>query len=83
MPELANFLGKDKMFLVGDNITWVDFGFVEILELFQFVTEGRLYQHYPTLKRYIDNVMALPAIRDYLKTQNERKFNNKSAKINN
>ena len=34
VAQLVEYLGKDNTYLTGDTITWVDFGFAEILQLF-------------------------------------------------
>ena len=34
---------KDKRFLVGPNVTWVDFYFVELLDFMNFLTDNVLF----------------------------------------
>ena len=82
MPAIVSFLGEKK-FLVGENPTYVDFYFVEIIELLVFVTEGKVLEDYPTLKTYHANVLGLPNVAAKHEEQKKLIFNNKVAKINN
>ena len=85
MPNIVAFLGSNQ-FLAGNNVTWIDFYFLELLNLVNFVWED-LYTAHPTLKTYHDNVSNLPGLKEYLEDpdcrEKHRTFNNKSAKINN
>ena len=50
LPKIVGFLGNNK-FLAGDAVTWVDFYFVEVVELMS-KHDGELFTKYPTLKTY-------------------------------
>ena len=81
---ICKFLG-DKKFLVGDQVTYVDFIFFELLEFSNFITEGKLYETRKCCADYRDRMMELKGVRafmesDYTKGQ---KFNNKIAKLGN
>ena len=45
---------------MGDKICYVDFQFLEICMVVDFVTYGRVWADYPTLKPYVDRMKAVP-----------------------
>ena len=51
---------REKKYLMGDEICYVDFQFLEICMLVDFVTNGRVWTDYPTLKPYVDRMKAVP-----------------------
>ena len=83
LPKVVEFLGSKK-FLTGDDVTWVDFYFVEMIELLSKQDEG-LFDKYPTLKTYKESVFGLPKVAEYLASESCKEktytFNNKSAKL--
>ena len=83
VPKVITFLG-DKKFLAGDEVTWVDFYFVEVVELMSKLVP-ELFTTYPSLSTYKDSVFALPKLAEYLASEGcidrTYTFNNKSAKI--
>ena len=84
LPGILKFKGNNK-FLTGDNVTWLDFYFVEVVEFMSRVKDD-LYTQHPALQTYKDTVLGLPKLKEYLDSdaciEKSRKFNNKSAKIN-
>ena len=62
---------------------YVDFYFFEVLELIAFVTEGKIFEDYPTLKEYHARIEAMEVLKDKIKEQRTLLFNGKRAKINN
>ena len=86
LPKIVEYLG-DKKFLTGADPTWIDFYFVEIVELMSKVFDTELFSKHPTLKTYVESVFALPGVKEYLASadckETTYKFNNKVAKINN
>jgi len=84
VPVIA-YLGNKK-FLVGDNITFIDFFFWELLCMVQGVAHPELFEKYPSLKAYHETIRNLPGLKEYLDNpesiDNNRIFNNKSAKLN-
>ena len=84
VPAIVNFLGSNK-FLIGDNVTWIDFYFFEAIELMAFVNKN-FFAEFPPLEVYHKNVRNLPKLKEYLDDPNcldmKRPFNNKAAKIN-
>ena len=57
----------------------------ELLELQDFVTEGKIYEKYPLLQAYRDRVKNLPKLKEYYESEAcmKRPFNNKFAALNN
>ena len=83
-PAVVAFLGAKK-FLAGEEPTWIDFYFVEVVELMSR-HESDFFVTYPTLMTYKESVFGLPKLAEYLASdaclEKTRSFNNKSAKIN-
>ena len=77
---MVNFLG-DKKFLVGDNETFVDFYFFEMLN-FLVEIDSDLTKTYPNLAGYMERMTNLPGIKDQLAKEKTMTFNNKIAKVN-
>ncbi len=85
VKPIVNFLGE-KNFLVGSDVTYVDFTFFELCELMNFISEGALLTSYPTLAAYCDRVKGLPKMAEYYADDTKcmkAPFNNKVAKLNN
>ena len=85
VKPLVHFLGE-KQFLVGSEVTYVDFTFFELCELIQFISEGQLFTQIPKLQEYSERVKALPRLAEYYADDTrcmKRPFNNKVAQINN
>ena len=85
LKPIVAYMG-DKKFLVGDNVTYVDFILFELCDFMDFLSEGLLYERNPTLKDYFDRVKALPRLAEYYADDErcrKRPYNNKTAKINN
>ena len=51
MEELASALSK-KMFILGNDLCFLDFYLFELLQLVDFTTEGQVYESYPHLDLY-------------------------------
>ena len=85
LPAIVAFLGDNK-FLAGDKVTWIDFYFYELVQLMKFCHDS-FEAEFPSLVGYQANVAGLPKLKEYLEDpssmDNNRQFNNKSAKINN
>ena len=82
LPPIVSFMGNNK-FLAGDSITYLDFYFWELLELLNFVSEGKILDDFPTLKAYHANFECIESLKAVIAQQRELPFNNKSAKLNN
>ena len=84
--KVSTWFAKDgKHFIAGNHVSWVDFIYFELLELQDFITQGKIYTVYPHLKEYRDRVQNLPKLKDYIEGPDfmSRPLNNKSAKLNN
>ena len=74
-------------YLIGDELCCADFAFVELVELMDFISDGKIYEVYPSLKVYRDGMFNLPRLKEYYEDKKKGEhvlpFNNKCAKINN
>ena len=52
MEPLGNFITKDKKYLLGDDLCYLDFYVFELLSLINFTTFGEVYTQYPHLSDY-------------------------------
>ena len=82
--EISNFL-KNKKFLIGNDICYLDFVVFELLELIDLVTDGKVFQEFDNLSSYHHRIQNLPKLRDYIDSEDFLKapFHMKNAKINN
>jgi glutathione S-transferase len=79
---LAKAVGENK-YVAGDKLCCADFSFIELLELIDFVSDGKVYETYPALKEYKERIFGLPGVKEYTEKRAKLPFNNKVAKINN
>ncbi len=82
---VAAYLGK-KSFLMGDNVTYVDFILFELCDFMMWITDGQIFSKYPNLREYFNRVKELPRLREFYLNDAKcikRPFNNKVAKLNN
>ena len=85
VKPIVTYLGEKK-FIVGNNVTYVDFTLFELCELMQWISEGQLFTNYPNLLQYCDRVKALPKLAEFYADDTrcmKAPFNNKVAKLNN
>jgi len=85
LPAIQKFLGSKK-FLVGDNVTYVDFILFELCDFMMWVTDGQLFTKFPNLKDYFNRVKQLPRLKEFYENDAKcikRPYNNKVAKLNN
>ena len=67
MMKMVQYLGKvleGKKYLVGDNLTYVDFVLAEVLESINDLTEP-IFKTIPSLKRFLDDITNIPQIKKY------------------
>ena len=84
VKPIVAFLG-DKSFLVGNDVTYVDFTFFELCDFMGFISEGQLFTNFPALTAYCDRVKGLPKLAEYYADDTKcmkAPFNNKVAKLN-
>ena len=55
VKPLVRFLGSKK-FLVGENVTYIDFIFFELCDFMNWISQGKLFEGYPVLLEYFNNV---------------------------
>lgn len=71
-----------KKFLIGDDVTFLDFYFWEMLQAIRVAFPG-LYEYYPSLATYHNRMRDLPGMKEYLDDKDcierVRPFNNKVA----
>lgn len=83
LDPLVKFLGANT-WLVGDNLTWLDFAFWETIELVNFIAKGTLFDKYPVLAAYHQRVLQLPGVAEAWADDNKLMkfpFNNANAAI--
>eukprot|EP00826_Nyctotherus_ovalis_P049918 TRINITY_DN6068_c0_g4_i1.p1 TRINITY_DN6068_c0_g4~~TRINITY_DN6068_c0_g4_i1.p1 ORF type:complete len:251 (-),score=40.02 TRINITY_DN6068_c0_g4_i1:189-878(-) len=75
---------ETKKYLAGDNLSYVDFYCVEVLEAINDLLDP-IFEKYPALKRYFEAVMSLPNIKKYRNSdeflKNPKPYNSKIARI--
>jgi len=57
---------ENKRFILGNNISYLDFYLFEIVELIDFITEGGVFENYPDLQKYQKRMSKLPKLKKYL-----------------
>ena len=85
VKPIVRFLDQ-KEFLVGENVTYVDFTMFELCDMMDWVSEGKLFQQNPSLANYSARMKALPGLAEFYADDNlcmKYPFNNKIAKLNN
>ena len=88
LPAVIAFIGDHK-FLIGDDVTYIDFFFYENLNLCKMALKDKCDTDfdtvYPKLASYMSNMRNLPGLKEYLDGDCVEKtyiFNNKVAKVN-
>ncbi|CAD7926032.1 unnamed protein product [Amoebophrya sp. A120] len=69
-------------FLTGDEVKWVDFYFLELVERFNWLLEDKLAEKYPVLQEYRRHMASLPGVAAQLEAELELEFNNKHSVVN-
>ena len=85
VKPVVNYLGT-KNFLVGDNVTYVDFIFFELCDFMDWISQGVLYERNPSLQTYHERMRTLPRLSEFYGDDSKcikKPFNNKVAKLNN
>ena len=85
VKPIVAYLGE-KSYLIGQNITYVDFILFEMCDLMNWISEGKLFEQNPTLEAYHDRIKNLPRLKQYYEDDTrcmKKPFNNKVAKLNN
>ena len=85
VKQIANYLGGKK-YLVGDNVTYIDFILFELCDFMSWLTDGAIYTQHLNLEAYFHRVKELPKLKEFFEDDEKcikRPFNNKEAKLNN
>ena len=64
-------MGENK-FLTSDKPTYLDFYFFESFQVVAFLTEGKIFEDYPALKRFHEIMTNLPGLKEYLETCDDK-----------
>jgi len=62
---LSRFLGSEKKFIVGDNLTFIDFSIFELLDHMNFCSKGRTLREYGNLRAYFERMEQLPGFKEF------------------
>ena len=62
--KIGDFL-CDKQFIVGDQLTFVDFSVFELLDHMNFCSKGRTMQDNENLREYFKRVEELPGFKEF------------------
>ena len=81
LDPIVKWLG-DKKYLIGDKICYLDFILFEVCNVMDFLTKGRIWNDYPSLKKYAGRIKSLPALQKAIAAAESKPFNNPFAKIN-
>ena len=83
LPGILAFMGNNK-FVAGNEPSYVDFHFFELVNKLQCLTGGELFKNYPVVDAYNTTMKDLAGLKEYLPTCEEqtKPFNNKVAKLN-
>ena len=84
MAPLIAFMAKSD-YLMGQNLTYLDFYMVELCDFVQWLTENEFYSENKGVATYVKRMKGLKQMKRYIKSDRflEKPFNNKVAKINN
>jgi glutathione S-transferase len=81
VEQIVAFLGSKKFFM-GDNVRYIDFQYCEVFELIDYISNGLIYNDFPSLKTFVKSVLDIPSLLDYRKNRFQNlPFNNKIAAI--
>lgn len=72
-------LSKHKYF-AGENLTFVDFMFFELLDQNNLMSEDKLLVDFPKIRAFMDDIRSMPELKVYFDTDYKLPVNNKMAK---
>ena len=87
LPAIVDFkLNKGSKFISGDQVSWLDFYFVEVVCAAEMMHPAMMTE-FPNLVAYKAAMFELPGLKEYISSpdciEHKYLFNNKVAKINN
>lgn len=59
-----------RKYLLGNDLSYMDFYLYELLQLIDYITQGEVYQAYPHLEQYQYRISQLPRLKRYLLSPN-------------
>lgn len=71
---------------MGDQLSWLDFVWAEVIDLLDFLSDGKFYEEFPTTKAYWERFISLPHISEYWADDDKcmkKPFHGIMARINN
>jgi glutathione S-transferase len=69
-------------FIAGENLTYLDFAYHELLDVLNWYSDGSFYEEFPNLKAYNERMVALYNP-EYWHENAQLRMNGWSAKVNN
>ena len=82
LAKIVEVMG-DSQWIAGDNLTWLDFYFAELLDLLNALSDGLFYAEFPAMQSYFERFVALPNLAEAWADDSKlmkTPFNNKMAK---
>jgi glutathione S-transferase len=83
LAQIVEAMGDDQ-WIAGNNLSWLDFYFAELLELLNGVSDGLYYAEFPSMQSYWERFISQPTMAaawaDDTKCM-KTPFNNKMAKL--
>ena len=83
LAKLVEVMGSSE-WIAGNNITWLDFYFAELLDMLNAVSDGLFYAKFPSTREYWERFIALPGLAEAWADDSKlmkAPFNNKMAKL--
>lgn len=61
LAKIVETMGDSK-FIVGDNLTWLDFYFAECLDMINTLSDGLYFAEFPSMQTYWDRFITLDGL---------------------
>ena len=76
---------EGRQYVAGENLTYLDFIFLELFDFIDFASEYTFYNSNEKVSNYATRIKLVPQIKSYISSERyiSAPFNNKIAKINN
>ena len=58
---VANYMSDGKPFIAGDNLTFTDFSYFELLDFMNHYSKGDTFAKYPKLHNHHNRITSLPS----------------------
>lgn len=83
LAKIVEVMG-DSEWIAGQNLTWLDFYFAELIDLLNTLSDGLFFAEFPSTQAYYDRFFALPNLAEAWSDDTKcmkTPFNNKMAKL--